>query len=160
MGITAATIFCAALIFVFLMKAPPADSARFEAAAETLPSAALDEIAAELAGGYAKNVRLVPPMRHDESVEIHYEYQEKPVAVKVVIKVVDDPKDPYTGLLVRHSDASSRTICRGVRRGGFRGIEVDDGWVLKLELIRWERDGSYITLAAPRTVSRPEAAVP
>jgi hypothetical protein len=157
-GITAAlflTLGFSVLAFSYL-RHPSDDPWSYREKADLGPETALNVIAAELAGTRSTFVKIVAPESRTDSHQLHFESRGKPL----LLRVLPDPTDPLRGRLAWDTPGGPRTICRGVRPGGFRVMEVAEGWILKLEVVRMDRDGNPTDLAATKTVKRPVSRAP
>lgn len=151
----ALTLGFSALAFSYLAN-PSDDPWSYREKADLGPETALNVIAAELAGTRSRFIKIVAPDSRTESHQLHFESREKPL----LLRVMPDPADPLRGRLVWDTPGGPRTICRGVRPGGFRVMEIADGWILKLEVVRMDRDGNPTDLAATKTVKKPGLEAP
>jgi hypothetical protein len=149
------TLGFSALAFTYLRN-PSDDPWSYREKADLGPETALNVIAAELAGTRSRFTKIVEPESRTESHQLHFESRGKPL----LLRVMPDPADPLRGRLVWDTPGGPRTICRGVRPGGFRVMDVSGGWILKLEVVRMDRDGNPTDLAATRTVKKPSFKAP
>ncbi|HTF57614.1 MAG TPA: hypothetical protein VK661_10305 [Planctomycetota bacterium] len=155
-GIAAAlglTLCFSALAFSYLRNPPAEDPWTYRDLPDRGPEVALSDIAVELLGTRSQFVKTVAPEQASGSHEIHFTSRGLPL----VVRVRPDPADPLRGRLIWDTPQGPRTICRGIRPGGFRVMEISDGWILKLEVVRMDRDGKPTDLTATKTVRRPPA---
>jgi hypothetical protein len=145
------TMCFSAVAFTYLDKPPSEDPWTYPELVDRGPTVALNDIADVLAGSRGRFLKNVAPESTGDSHQLHFEWRGKPLLVRVMA----DPSDPLRGRLVWDTPAGPRTICRGVRPGGFRVMETADGWILKLEIVQMDRDGNPTDLAATKTVKRP-----
>jgi len=149
-GALVLTLGFSALAFTYLRKPGPEDPWTYREIADRGPEAALNDIADVLAGSRGRFIKNVEPEVRTESHQLHFEWRGKPL----VVRVMADPADPLRGRLVWETPGGPRTICRGVRPGGFRVMDIGDGWILKLEVVRMDREGQPTDLMATKTVRR------
>jgi hypothetical protein len=152
-GITAAlslTVIFSALAFSYLRNPATDDPWTYPDIADRGPEAALHDIGDVLAGSRGRFVKNSAPETRADSHQLHFEWRGKPL----IVRVMADPADPLRGRLAWDTPAGPRTICRGVRPGGFRVLDIADGWILKLEVVRMDRDGNPTDLTASKTVKK------
>ena len=147
------TICFSAVAFSYLRRPASEDPWTYPDVADRGPELALNDIAEVLAGSRGRFIKNVAPDVRTESHQLHFEWRGKPL----IVRVMPDPSDPLRGRLVWDTPAGPRTICRGVRPGGFRVMDFEEGWILKLEVVRMDRDGNPTDLAATKTVKRAAA---
>jgi len=146
------TLLFSALAFTHLRNPPPESPWTGPDQPERSPEVALNDIAAELLGGRIRLVKIVAPETPAESHQIHFTSNDKPL----LVRVVPDPDDQVRGRLIWDTPAGPRIICRGVRPGGFSVTDVSYGWILRLEVVRMDRDGKPTELSATKSVQRPK----
>ncbi len=144
------TMAFSAVAFTYLRKPPSEDPWTYPDLADRGPEAALNDIANVLAGSRGRFLKNVAPETRTDSHQLHFEWRGKPL----VARVMPDPTDPLRGRLAWDTPAGPRTICRGVRPGGFRVMDLADGWILKLEVVRMDRDANPTDLTATKTVKK------
>ena len=144
------TICFSAVAFSYLRRPPSEDPWTYPDVADRGPELALNDIGDVLAGSRGRFIKNVAPDVRTDSHQLHFEWRGKPL----IVRVMPDPNDPLRGRLVWDTPAGPRTICRGVRPGGFRVMEFAEGWILKLEVVRMDRDGNPTDLAATKTVKK------
>ena len=144
------TIGFSALAFSYLRKSPSDDPWTYPDRADRGPESALSDIADVLAGSRGRFIKNVAAEARTDSDQLHFEWRGKPL----IARVMPDPSDPLRGRLAWDTPAGPRTICRGVRPGGFRVMDLAEGWILKLEVVRMDRDGNPTELTATKTVKR------
>ncbi|HEU4338856.1 MAG TPA: hypothetical protein VFS19_02210 [Planctomycetota bacterium] len=143
--------FCfSALAYSHLRTHPSEDPWSYPELDDRGPEAALNDIGDVLAGSRGRFIKNVTPEVRTESHQIHFEWRGKPLIVRVLV----DPTDVLRGRLVWETPAGPRLICRGVRPGGFRVLDIAEGWILKLEVVRMDRDGNPTDLTATKTVKK------
>jgi len=147
------TLLFSALAFTHLRNPPPDTPWTYADLPDRSPEVALNDIAGELLGGRIQLVKVAAPETPSESHQLHFTSRDKPL----LVRVLPDPDDPVRGRLVWDTPAGPRVICRGVRPGGFSVMEVSYGWILRLEVVRMDRDGRPTELAATKSVQRPAA---
>ena len=147
------TMCFSAVAFSYLKRPPSEDPWSYPDLADRGPTVALNDIAEVLAGSRGRFLKIVAPASKTDSHQLHFEWRGKPLLVRVMA----DPSDPLRGRLVWDTPAGPRTICRGVRPGGFQAMDTADGWILRLEVVRMDRDGNPSDLSATKTVKRPGA---
>ena len=145
------TLGFSALAFSYLRNPPSDDPWTYRDIADRGPADALNDIAEVLAGSRGRFIKNVAPEARTDSHQLHFEWRGKPL----IVRALPDPADPLRGRLVWDTPAGPRTICRGVRPGGFQVMDIAEGWILKLEVVRMDRDGNPTDLAATKTVKRP-----
>jgi hypothetical protein len=144
------TLGFSALAFTYLRKPGAEDPWTYSDNIDRGPGDALNDIADVLSGSRGRFIKNVAPEVRTDSHQLHFEWRGKPL----VVRVMPDPNDPLRGRLVWDTPAGPRTICRGVRPGGFRVMDVADGWILKLEVVTMDRDGNPTDLGATKTVKK------
>lgn len=152
-GITAAlvlTLGFSALAFSYLRNPASDDPWTYRENVDRGPAEALDDIGSALTGSKSRFVKTVGPEGRTDSHQLHFESQGQPL----VVRVMPDPADPLRGRLVWDTPGGPRTICRGLRPGGFRVMEIAEGWILKLEVVRMDRNGQPTDLVATKTVKK------
>jgi hypothetical protein len=152
-AVTAALILTlgfSALAFSYLRNPSSDEPWSTRDAGDRGPEAALNEIGAVLAGSRGRFVKNQAPDTRTESHQLHFVWRGKPL----VVRVMPDPSDPLRGRLVWDTPDGPKTICRGVRPGGFRAMDTADDWILKLEVVRMDPDGNPTELWATKTVTK------
>jgi len=144
------TLGFSALAYSHLRKQSSEDPWSYPEVNDRGPEAALNDIGDVLAGSRGRFIKNVTPEVRTESHQLHFEWRGKPLIVRVLV----DPTDVLRGRLVWETPAGPRTICRGVRPGGFRVLDTAEGWILKLEVVRMDRDGNPTDLSATKTVKK------
>lgn len=143
------TLAFSALAYSYLRHSPPDEP--WNTRDERGPDVALTEIGQVLGGSRGRFVKNQAPESRTDSHQLHFEWRGKPL----VVRVMPDPSDPLRGRLVWDTPDGPRTICRGVRPGGFRVMDTSDGWILKLEVVRMDGEGNPTELWATKMVKRP-----
>jgi hypothetical protein len=147
------TLCFSALAFTYLRNPPPDDPWTYADLPGRSPEVALNDIAAELLGGRIRLDKIAAPGSPSDSHQLHFTSRDKPL----LVRVLPDPDDKLMGRLVWDTPAGHRVICRGIRPGGFSVMEVSYGWILRLEVVRMDRDGRPTELVATKSVQRPAA---
>jgi hypothetical protein len=145
------TVGLSALAFTYLRQsAGDEDPWTYKDVPDRGPESALVSVGAELSGGRSKYLKCVAPEKRGDSHQLLFDLRGRPL----VLRVIPDPSDAHVGKLIWDTPAGQRTVCRGVRPGGFRVLEIEDGWILKLEVVRMDREGNPTDLDATKTVRR------
>ena len=140
----------AAVAYSYLRQPPADDPWTYADLPDRTPDAALNDIAAVLGGSRGRYLKTVPPETRTDSHQLHFEWRGKPLQARVV----PDGVDTFNGRLVWDTPGGYRTMCRGVRPGGFQVMDLSDAWVLKLLVVRMDSEGKPTDVVATKQVKK------